>query len=427
MKRSSYFVSIIIILFSKLAFSQDINTEEAKKYFNELKSIADKDSKKMWGEYLYGPVMFVNPRTREIITNENDASGSLKNIGGVYAGRLSERDMLANTAYEWHGKIWTMILMPLPKSDYERRVLLVHESFHRVQEKIGLVSASNTNNHLDEKEARILLRMEWGALFKALNDNAAKKLHDIKSALVFRELRRLKYPGCDESENALEIHEGLAEYTGIKLGIGNEPDRIKYIARRISDASGFPSFVRSFPYISGPLYCMLLDQTNTSWRSKLNNCSDLGEFTKKVYQINLDMNLKQTFEYIKSEYSFGKINDYEQQREIKKSEVVNEYKAKFAAGRILTIPLINMKIQFDPRNLISLGNYGTVYPTLKIVDNWGILEVNKGALLTPDWKKVIVTYPENISGNLLSGKGWKLTLNAGWKYLNDGINLIISK
>ena len=305
-----------------------------------------------------------------------------------------------------------MILMPLPKSDYDRRVLLVHESFHRIQGQLGLIAPGGVNSQLDEKNARVLLRLEWQALTKALNGSSSNKTFDIQSALVFRMLRRQKYPNSAGSENAMEIHEGLAEYTGIKLGIDNERDRIQFIVGKVSDAGRFPSLVRSFPYESGPLYCLLLDQSNTSWRKMLNKNSDLGELTKNIFRISLPSNLKFEFEDRKSNYQY--------------KEII-EYKSKFVSGKILIIPLLNMKIQFDPRNLISLGEYGTVYPTLKIVDNWGILEVDRGALLSPDWKKVIVPYPEILNNNILSGAGWKLTLKPGWKYIRNGENLTIER
>ena len=428
MKRFNYFILIFTsIFFIKQLFAQEINTEVAKGYFNELKSIADKDNKQLWGKYMYGPVMFVNPNTKEIVTNENDNMGSLKNVNGVFTGKLTDKDVIANTAYDWNGKKWTMIIMPLPKSDYSRRVLLVHESFHRIQRDLGLFPAGGTNNHLDEKDARILLRLEWNALLKALNDNSSKKQYDIQSALDFRELRRQEYPDGKTNENILEIVEGLAEYTGIKLGIDNETDRIKYISKKVSEAGKYPTYVRSFPYESGPLYCLLLDQSNINWRRKLNAKSDLGELLKNAYQVNADVNLKQSVEARRGEYNYNEINEYELNRENEKLKLVNGYKAKLVTGRVLNIPFVNMKIQFDPRNLVALEDYGTVYPTLKIVDEWGVLEVNKGALIPNNWSKVTVTYPTKLESNILTGEGWKLTLNTGWKYIQDGNNMTIQK
>jgi hypothetical protein len=71
-----------------------------------------------------------------------------------------------------------------------------------------------------------------------------------------------------------------------------------------------------------------------------------------------------------------------------------------------------MNVSFDPGNLIPLENYGTVYPNLRITDNWGILTVEGGALLSSDWTKVIVTVPEESNTNKVRGKGWTLELKS---------------
>jgi hypothetical protein len=43
------------------------------------------------------------------------------------------------------------------------------------------------------------------------------------------------------------------------------------------------------------------------------------------------------------------------------------------------------------------GSLGTVYPTVRITDKWGILEVYAGALMSPDWKQVTVAAPADPS------------------------------
>jgi hypothetical protein len=74
-----------------------------------------------------------------------------------------------------------------------------------------------------------------------------------------------------------------------------------------------------------------------------------------------------------------------------------------------------MHVQFDPRNLQPLGDAGTVYPNLRISDDWGILEAKNGALMKPDWSAVIVVSPSASTGSSLVGDGWTLELKPGWK------------
>lgn len=52
-----------------------------------------------------------------------------------------------------------------------------------------------------------------------------------------------------------------------------------------------------------------------------------------------------------------------------------------------------MNVSFDPRNIIPVEDKGTVYPQIRVTDNWGILEVTKGALMSPNWDKISVSSP----------------------------------
>jgi hypothetical protein len=45
-----------------------------------------------------------------------------------------------------------------------------------------------------------------------------------------------------------------------------------------------------------------------------------------------------------------------------------------------------MRFSFDPRNIVPLDDKGTVYPYIR-KPMWGILEVEKGALIASDWMK----------------------------------------
>jgi hypothetical protein len=74
-----------------------------------------------------------------------------------------------------------------------------------------------------------------------------------------------------------------------------------------------------------------------------------------------------------------------------------------------------MRVQFDPRNLQPLENAGTVYPNMRISDDWGILDAKNGALMKPDWSAVIVVATSAITGSTIKGDGWTLELKPGWK------------
>lgn len=95
------------------AASIDIGKAEA--VFAEAKALSDADGGRLWGQRLYGPMLFVLPLTHEVVANEADPVSKLHAQGSVYVGTLPKEMILANTAVEWESKRWTMVLWPLPE------------------------------------------------------------------------------------------------------------------------------------------------------------------------------------------------------------------------------------------------------------------------------------------------------------------------
>ena len=56
---------------------------------------------------------------------------------------------------------------------------------------------------------------------------------------------------------------------------------------------------------------------------------------------------------------------------------------------------------------------GIVYPNIRVTDNWGILTVENGALMSSKWDKISVTIPLKHENNHISGDGWTLELKDG--------------
>lgn len=77
-----------------------------------------------------------------------------------------------------------------------------------------------------------------------------------------------------------------------------------------------------------------------------------------------------------------------------------------------------MHVEFDPRNLQPLGDAGTIYPNMRIADDWGVSEASNGALMKSDWSAVIVTALQFVSGSSIKGDGWTLKLKPGWKIVS---------
>lgn len=422
LKTKGLFVLVsIAILVSKASLAQEDNIDEALayQYFQEALTISQEDNSQLWGEKLYGPMLFVNPKNRMIVANQQDKEGYLKREGNIYLGKLPKEENIANTAFPWAGYKWTMIIWPLPENKFERANLMMHELFHRIQNNIGFPAKNPTNNHLDEKDGRILIQLEWQALKQALNRTGEKRIDDVKSALIFREYRRKIYPSADSLESGLELNEGLAEYTGIKLSGRDETAVKTRLSQKVDEAKNLPTFVRSFAYISGPIYGILLDQTKVDWLKNLTKNIDSADILANVYQIEIPQNLKEKVELRSKFYNGDEIQKHEDERERERQNRLESYRKKFVEGAVVIIPLRNMNVQFDPRNLQPLDDLGTIYPNIRISDNWGILTVSNGALMSSNWTKIYLSAlniaPENIDTNPIEGDGWELELKEGWK------------
>ncbi len=71
-------------------------------------------------------------------------------------------------------------------------------------------------------------------------------------------------------------------------------------------------------------------------------------------------------------------------------------------------------LQFDPGTVVALEAQGTVYPSGRLVDEWGTLSVTSDLLLDQNWKTATVAGPVEGAENTLRGNGWTLNLSVGW-------------
>src|ERR1043166_2566345 len=208
---------LLVLITWPAAQASSIDTKLAAQYFQQLKQTSDRDGGKTWGLPLYGPIMLVDPRTGNIVANQADLEHKLVSQDAVFIGQLPKEINPANTAIDWAGVHWTMVMWPVAELPQPRERLLLHECFHRLQAKLGIPARDAVNSHLDTLNGRIWIQMEWRALEHALRQTGPAQKAAIADALIFRSYRRSLFPDSANNENALELNEGLAEYTGVKL------------------------------------------------------------------------------------------------------------------------------------------------------------------------------------------------------------------
>lgn len=412
-------LSVLVFCASAVAQSSSIDTKLAAQYFQQLKQTSDREGGKTWGAPLYGPLMFVDPRSGSIVANQADRENKLKAQDGVFVGSLPNEISPANTAIDWAGVHWTMVVWPVSEFRQARERLLLHECFHRLQEQLGLPARDAVNSHLDSLNGRIWIQMEWRALERALRTAGPARQAAIADALLFRGYRRSLFPDSAKNENALELNEGLAEYTGVRLSSADLPETAVRANLILRQARNNPTFARSFAYVSGPAYGALLDLSGgRPWRVGLKSASDLGALLQQRYFVRLHVSEAAARAAV-ARYEGEEIIVFETQQDQKRKQQIAEARKKFWDGPVLILSLSDdVRYSYDPNNVIGIDASNTVYPTMRLVDAWGVLTVTNGAWLeraaTGHLIRARVPAPADLSARPLKGEGWSLELTAGW-------------
>lgn len=419
MKRIIVLLLLCVSTLFACAQKAKINNKTCLSYFKEVEKITKKYSS-IWDKDLYAPILLVDPETMRIFANEPDTAGVLKKEGEIYIGKLPANIMIANTAIPWNGKEWAMIILPLPKNKYDRINLITHELFHVAQPDLGFEMFNPENGHLDEKEGRIYLRLELEALKKAIQESS-KPLQQkhLANALVFRKYRNTLYEHSGEMENKLEINEGLAEYTGMMHAGRSESQTKTHFVKSIDMFFKNPTYTRSFAYQTIPVYGYFLQKTQKDWNKNVKATTDLTDYFIMLLNIELPENLEKEIEKNRPLYNGDIIMREETARADSIKKVKIAYKEKFVKQAHVELVFEQMRVSFDPRNIISLENEGTIYPEIKVVDNWGLLVVENYALMSPSWDKISLALPFEITGNILTGDGWTLELQGNYELAKE--------
>jgi hypothetical protein len=406
--------------------AQQLDTARVLSALRDAEAACEADAGALWGRSLCGPIALVDRQTRLVVANDSVAGRHFVRLGDAYLTSLPENQYVANTAFQWQGRSWTMVAMPLPRDRYARVGLVMHEVFHREQPALGLGQPDALNNHLDMRAGRTWLRLEYRALARALDAlpdaNAAR--HHVESALLFRAYRRMLYPGSDSLERTLEIQEGLPEYTGQRLAMqltGEGPARV---AKFVRDYEATPSFVRAFAYGTGPAIGVLLDRFAPDWRKSVVGERDLGMLLARAIHFQQPRDLRGTARTRANEYGWSEIDSAEAARDSTRAPAMRAYRARLAGGPTITLRQSRDSLawSFDPTELVALDLHSTIYPSGNFSAPWGKLAVDTGGVLIQNdfsWIRIGAPPGATPSARLIKGDGWTLELNPGWTLAAD--------
>lgn len=404
--------------------------ETVRIWFSDIEEISETPGLNPWPIDIYGRLMFVDSESRFVVANQQNKHNSFDQYDDVFVGFLDHIYGIANTSKIVYDEMWTMVDIKYvsDKTPYERNWIIAHESFHRIQDEIGLPAANPENAHLESKDGRIFLQLELQALKQALLSQNAERRNAIKNALIFRNHRFELFENAEVEECRFEMHEGMAEYTGAVLSGNNKESLEEILALKIDQIDTTKNMKWFFAYLTGPAYGLLLDAYHSDWICKVSIQTNLAKMLQSQLEINIAQNTHNSIPEIIVKYDGNAIIEKEETLFKAKAEKRKQYLQKYSDNSTLVIPLSSqMRISFDPMNAFELEEYGTIYPGKShISDQWGVLEADQDILLSKDWKYLKLTEPIIINDDLIQGDNWKLSLNEQWRIhkKDEGFELI---
>jgi hypothetical protein len=388
--------SLMLVTLVTAAAVTQIDEARARQYFQEAAALCEGDAGALWGVSLCGPIVIGDPKTRGIVTSQAAPKVPPPPAVGF-----------ANAALDWGGTRWTTLSWPIIPQDQQRRArLLMHELFHRIQPTLGLLVPDLPNPHLDTTEGRYWLRLEWRALAAALAAEGSSGDDAVADALAFRAARRRLISGSAASERTVEITEGLAQYTGTVLAVPSRQAAVADAIEQLKQAERQESFVRTFAYPSGAAYGLLLDRRAPQWRRSIRGSDDLGQLIEAS-------GVRPAADLPEAERRYGgeTLRAAEQARAIERERRIADLARRFVEGPIVITPRSN-NMSFVTNGMTPLPGAGTVYPSVRAVAEWGVLEASQ-ALVAADRSTIRVAGPPS-AGDPITGEGWTLRLADGW-------------
>ncbi len=282
---------------------------------------------------------------------------------------------------------------------------------------------------MDEKEARLWMKLEWKALRKAIITEGEEQTLAIRDALIFRGSNRESYTRYSLLENNFETYEGLATFTYLLMG-SDSPDEfrarlLEYLDRIYS----FQSYARSYGAIHGALYATLLHYKGFDFKSLSPDTADLGSLVKMQYQIELPEKCRDVAGSIALHYNINEIYREEDQRLLEIKERLNDRVSIFTEKPVVLLELESPSFDFEPEDITYLDTLGTLYHGLRVSDNWGKLTVDEGdCLVSNNYKYIRITARGmKEDRNHIYGEGWQMILGDGWEVAKSEQSFFIRK
>jgi len=427
------FLIIIIILFLSSCKGEPDNSylssEKALNYFSKVEEACNRDGGKLWGVNLYGPIMFVDRNSRKITANQPDNEGLLKLRDGVYTGSYPREMLINNIAVDFGGKLFALVPLPFDEDEFRIITRSIHSLFHRFHKLNAYATSPFNTPNMDEKNARLWLKLEWNALRKAIVAEESEKEQLIRDALIFSGSKRELYPRFADDEIRFENFEGLTTFTYLLLGTSGEEEFYMRLFEQLNRTYSMSSFSRWYGNIHGALYATLLYQKGYDFRQIKSDTIDITELVKNEFNITLPELCRDVAGSIALNYDIETIQMEEQQRLETIRENIRKQTSTFIEKPVVYLELESPYFDFEPEDVHPMDTLGILYDKMRVSDNWGKLTVDKGGCLVSSNLKFLRITSKGFrqDRNRVEGEGWQILLNDQWQLVKVEDNYLIRR
>ena len=384
-----------------------VDQQRAQEFFTEAQAVCARDGGRLWGVSICRPMVIGDARTQTFATSQPAPDAPRPKLIGLLNGPVEWGSMM------WAALTWDTVALQPP---FIRTGMLIHESFHIVQMELGLGVPTDSAEHLDSADGRYWMRLEWRALARALRETGEARLSAIRDALAFRHARHARFANMAETERALDINEGLASYTQAVLPAPSEADAIATVIEGLAAADGTAeSFVRTFAYVSGPAYGLLLDTASAGWTRRVRASDDPAALLMHAIAGAPAADAAAAA----ARYGGPEVRAAEERREQQRQTRIAELRRQFIDGPVLVMPGGGGGMS-DSRGAVVIPGAGTVYfGVYSQKGEWGALEATKGVLLSSDGRVRRLPAPVRRDETTVAGDGWTVKAAPGW-VIRDG-------
>jgi hypothetical protein len=401
MERGCWCLLLVVVAVGPAA--AQVDQARAEQYFKEAQALCERDGGRLWGVSLCGPMVIADAATGTIATSQPAPAGDRPRALGF-----------VNAPLQWGGITWSAYdWQMIPKDQGERGRLFMHELFHCIQPRLGLMAvrdpSAGENIHLDSLEGRYWMRLEWRALARALGASGAARTSAIADALAFRGARHQRFPGAAASEHVVDINEGIATYTQFVTGSESAQDAIRNAMAGLAAADTGTSFVRTFAYASGAGYGLLLDALSPGWHRKITGASDSGQLLSTAAGVTTPPDAVAAA----ARYDGAQVRAAEEQRDREQQVIIAELRRRYVDGPVLIVPRAGSG-SINSMGATVIPGAGTVFRAMANKGAWGFFDAQGGALISADGETISLPAPVVVDATTLKGDGWTATVNPGW-------------